>query len=130
MVSAQRSSEITDITTRLDKLEKQRFVAAPPSSAKPLLPASQRQSTPMARAGPSTSIQRARPSSPTPLLQNYTIEDVRDGIAVVDSRYGSQQVAPGDFIPGAGRVLRIERRGEDWIVVTSLGIISGGPGAY
>jgi hypothetical protein len=64
------------------------------------------------------------------LLQNYTIEDVRDGIAVVDSRYGSQQVAPGDFIPGAGRVLRIERRGADWIVLTSLGIISGDPGAY
>jgi hypothetical protein len=64
------------------------------------------------------------------LLQNYSVEDVRDGIAVVDSRFGSQQVAPGDFIPGAGRVLRIERRGEDWIVLTSLGIITGGAGAY
>jgi tetrahydromethanopterin S-methyltransferase subunit G len=130
VAAAQPASEITDITTRLDKLEKRATVGAAPSSAKPLLSAGQKQSTLMARADPSASIQRARPNSPTPLLQNYSVEDVRDGIAVVDSRYGSQQVAPGDLIPGAGRVLRIERRGEDWIVLTSLGIITGGPGAY
>jgi tetrahydromethanopterin S-methyltransferase subunit G len=130
VVSVQPASEITDLTMRLDKLERQGIIAAPSSSAKPLLSASQRQSKPMARAEPSASIQRARLSSPAPVLQNYSIEDVRDGIAVVDSRYGSQQVAPGDFIPGAGRVLRIERRGEDWVVLTSLGIISGDPGAY
>jgi tetrahydromethanopterin S-methyltransferase subunit G len=122
VAAAQPASEITDIATRLDKLEKRATAAASPSSAKPLLSAGQKQSTLMARAEPSASIQRARPNSPTPLLQNYSVEDVRDGIAVVDSRFGSQQVAPGDFIPGAGRVLRIERRGEDWIVLTSLGI--------
>ena len=130
VAAAQPASEITDIATRLDKLEERATVGAPPSSAKPLLSAGQKQSTLMARAEPSASIQRARPNSPTPLLQNYSVEGVRDGIAVVDSRFGSQQVAPGDFIPGAGRVLRIERRGEDWIVLTSLGIITGGPGAY
>ena len=130
VAAAQPASEITDITTRLDKLEKRATVGAPPSSAKPLLSAGQKQSTLMARAETPASIQRARPNSPSPLLQNYRVEDARDGIAVVDSRYGSQQVAPGDFIPGAGRVLRIEKRGEDWIVLTSLGIITGGPGAY
>jgi tetrahydromethanopterin S-methyltransferase subunit G len=128
VASAQPASEITDITTRLDKLEKR--ATAPPSSAKPLLSARQKQSTLLAKAEPSASIQRARPNRPSPLLQNYSVEDVRDGIAVVDSRYGSQQVAPGDFIPGAGRVLRIERQGDDWIVLTSLGIITGGPAAY
>ena len=130
VAAAQPASEITDIATRLDKLEKRATAAAPPPSAKPVLSAGQKQSTLMARAEPSASIQTARPNSPTPLLQNYSVEDVRDGIAVVDSRFGSQQVAPGDFIPGAGRVLRIERRGEDWIVLTSLGIITGGPVAY
>ena len=127
---AQPASGFADITARLDKLEKRATVSAPPSSAKPLLSVRQKQSTLMARTEPSVSIQSARPNSPSPLLQNYTVEDVRDGIAVVDSRYGSQQVAPGDFIPGAGRVLRIERRGDDWIVLTSLGIIAGRPGAY
>jgi len=77
----------------------------------------------MARAEPSAS----SPENPKPLLRDYSVEDVRDGIAVVDGRYGPQQVAPGDFIPGAGRVLRIERRGGDWFVVTSLGVIASGP---
>jgi hypothetical protein len=130
VAAAQPASELTDIATRLDKLEKGATVAAPPSSAKPLLSARQKQSTLVARSEPSASIQRARPNSPTPLLQNYSVEDVRDGIAVVDSRFGSQQVAPGDFIPGAGRVLRIQRRGDDWIVLTSLGMITADPGAY
>src|SRR5208337_450908 len=31
------------------------------------------------------------------------------------------------FIPGAGCVLRIEKRGGDWLVVTSLGFIASGP---
>ena len=48
-------------------------------------------------------------------------------MALVDGRYGVQQVGPGDFIPGAGRVLRIERRGGEWIVQTSRGFISSGP---
>ena len=51
-------------------------------------------------------------------------------MAVVDSRYGAQQVGPGVFIPGAGRVLRIERRNGDWFVVTSRGVIAGGQGPY
>ena len=34
------------------------------------------------------------------------------------------------MIPGAGRVLRIERQGGDWVVVTTLGVIAGGPGPY
>jgi tetrahydromethanopterin S-methyltransferase subunit G len=89
VASAQPASEITDITTRLDKLEKKASLAAPPSSAKPLLSARQKQSMLMARAEPSASIQGARPNSPSPLLQNYSVEDVRDGIAVVDSRFGS-----------------------------------------
>jgi tetrahydromethanopterin S-methyltransferase subunit G len=130
VAAAQPASELTDIAARLDKLEKRATVAATPSSAKPLVSATQKQSTLMARAEASASIQRARPNGPTPLLQNYSVEDVRDGIAVVDSRFGSQQVAPGDFIPGAGRVLRIERRGDDWIVLTSLGMITADPGAY
>ena len=129
VAAAQPASEITDITARLDKLEKRATVGAQPS-AKPLLSTGQKQSTLVARTESSASIQSARPSFPSSLLQNFSVEDVRDGIAVVASRFGSQQVAPGDFIPGAGRVLRIERRGEDWVVLTSLGIITGGPGAY
>ena len=69
------------------------------------------------------------PTNPGPLLRDYSVENVRDGVAVVDSRYGPQEVAPGDLIPGAGRVLRIEKRGGDWFVLTSRGVIASGPAA-
>ncbi len=128
-VAAAPASEFADITTRLNKLEKRAAVPAT-SSAKPLPPATPKQSTLKARTEPSASNEIARPDDPRPLLRDYSVEDVQDGIAVVYSRYGPQQVAPGDFIPGAGRVLRIERRGDDWFVLTSLGVIASGPAPY
>jgi tetrahydromethanopterin S-methyltransferase subunit G len=125
-VAAAPSSEIAGLTTRLNKLEKRAAVAGA-SSATPLPPAAQKQSSLMARADPSAPNEIARSDSPGPLLRDYSVEDARDGIAVVHSRDGPQEVAPGDSIPGAGRVLRIEKRGGDWFVLTSRGVIASGP---
>jgi hypothetical protein len=148
--AAAPGSELAEITTRLNRLEKRAAVASTPSSegadsqarldkgekraaaaaanpTKPL-PAGPKQSTLVAKAEPSASNEISKPDNPKPLLRDYSVEDVRDGIAVVDSRYGPQSVTPGDFIPGAGRVLRIERRGGDWVVLTSRGVIASGPG--
>jgi tetrahydromethanopterin S-methyltransferase subunit G len=125
-LAAAPSSEIAGLTTRLNKLEKRAAVAGA-SSANPLPPAAPKQSSLMARADPSAPNESARSDNPAPLLRDYSVEDVRDGIAVVDSRSGPQEVAPGDFIPGAGRVLRIEKRGGDWFVLTSRGVIANGP---
>src|ERR1700733_150794 len=75
----------------------------------------------MARADRSAPNETAKSDNPGPLLRDYSVEDPRDGIAVVDSRSGPQEVATGDFIPGAGRVLRIEKRRGDWFVLTSRG---------
>jgi hypothetical protein len=125
-VAAAPASEIAGLTTRLNKLEKRAAVAGA-SSANPLLPAAPKQSSLMARAEPSAPNETARSDNPGPLLGDYSVEDARDGIAVVDSRSGPQQVAPGDFIPGAGRVLRIEKRGGDWFVLTNRGVIASGP---
>jgi hypothetical protein len=138
--------QFADIAARLDKLEKRAAVAGTPSSqgaessprverapvsaastVKPLAPAPSKLSTLMARAEPSFLNERAGPGSAKPLLRDYSVEDVRDGVALIDSRYGSRQVAPGDIIPGAGRVLSIDRQGGNWFVLTSLGIILGGP---
>ena len=127
--AAAPSAQLADLTTRLNRLEKAAGVAAA-NPAKPLAPGAPKQSTLLARAEPSASNEIAKPDNAKPLLRNYSIEDVQDGMAVVDSRYGAQQVGPGDFIPGAGRVLRIERRGRDWFVVTSQGVIGSGPGPY
>ena len=49
-------------------------------------------------------------------------------MAVVEGPNGYRQIGPGDFLPGAGRVERIERRGRDWAVVTNQGYINNGGG--
>jgi hypothetical protein len=152
--AAAPAAQIADVAARLDKLEKKAAVPAPPpsegaesklgldkgekraaavpaaSSALPLPPGTPKQSMRMARAEPSATNEMARAGSPKPLLRDYNIEDVRFGIAMIGSRHGSQQVAPGDMIPGAGRVLRIEKQRGDWVVVTSLGIIASHPAPY
>jgi Transglycosylase SLT domain len=142
--------QIADIAARLDKLEKKPVVAGAPSpegagsgprldtgekraaisaasTVKPLAPAAQKLPTLVARAEPSALSGSVRPDSAKPLLRDYSVQDVRNGIALIDSRYGTRQVAPGDIIPGAGRVLSIDRQGGSWFVLTSLGIILGGP---
>ena len=48
-------------------------------------------------------------------------------MAMIDGRQGPISVAPGDVIPGAGRVIKFERRGRDWVVVTTVGIIAADP---
>ena len=125
-VAAAPASEIAGLTTRLNKVEK-RAAAAGASSANPLPPAAPKQSSLVARADLSAPNETARSDNPGPLLPDYSVENVRDGVAVVDSRDGPQEVAPGDFIPGVGRVLRIEKRGGDWFVLTSRGVIASGP---
>ena len=123
-MAAAPASEIADLATRLNKLEKRAALPAT-SSAKP--PATPKKSSLVARAEPAAPNETARSDNPGPVLRDYSVEDVRDGIAVVDSRYGPQEVAAGDFIPGAGRVLRIEKRGGEWFVLTSRGVIASGP---
>ena len=54
------------------------------------------------RALPPTIEALAARSDPGPLLGDYSVEDARDGIAVVDSRSGPQEVAPGDLSLGRG----------------------------
>ncbi|RBP09172.1 hypothetical protein DFR50_1229 [Roseiarcus fermentans] len=107
----------SDLAARLDKLEKKVAVAAAmkPAPAKPAVAAVASDPGPGARR----------------LLPDYEVEDVQNGVAVVASRYGGpQQVTPGDVIPGAGRVLGIERRGGAWVVVTSNGVIASAPAPY
>ena len=108
-------ADAADLKTRLDKLEKKVAAYSPP------LAASTRTApgTPGAPPPPN-------PRAPRTVLQGYSVEAVQDGLALVASRFGEVQVAPGDEIPGAGRVLRIERQGGGWTVVTSAGVIAGG----
>jgi len=120
------SARIADLASRVDKLEKRPMatVAAvlppPPAPSTPAKPA-------VAPAKPDAVVSNETTGSidkPRPTLRGYWLVDVQGDFALIDGRDGPQQVAAGDFLPGAGRVLRIERHGRDWLVVTSAGVIA------
>ena len=116
------SPKLTDIAARLDRIEKQVSSPAPVGSiAAPVRPA-----PPL--SGQTVAVQAVQAIDkplPKPVtLGNWTVRDVYDGIALVEARQGGvREVSPGEFLPGAGEVRSIERRGRAWIVVTSRGII-------
>jgi hypothetical protein len=111
----------TGLSARLDKLEQKIVATAAPALAQ-TTPAKQPATRPkfdnvaMDKTG---SIER-----PKPLLRGYVVLDARDDVALVGGRYGEREVRQGDFLPGAGRVERIELRGEGWVVMTSEGLIA------
>ncbi len=117
---ADLSGKLADLSGRLDKLEKRPVAAAPVAPAPPAKP------VPAA----ATVSNETTGSIDRPKLRGYWLVDADEGYAVIDGRDGPQQVAPGDVLPGIGRVQRIERRGRDWVVVTSAGVIAGDQPAF
>jgi hypothetical protein len=119
-IDHESTARIADLSTRLDKLEKKQAAAVAAAVPAP----SPRQAAPAAKPDPGVADETtgsiAKPQAP---LRGYWLVEVQNGSAIVDGRDGPQQVAPGDFLPGAGRVQRIERRGQGWVVVTTSGLI-------
>jgi hypothetical protein len=77
---------------------------------------------PAATAG-GASVKAADAAKP---IGDYTLREVQDGIALVQGRAGGlYEVGPGDRLPGAGRVLAVEKIGQKWVVVTESGRIDG-----
>jgi hypothetical protein len=59
-----------------------------------------------------------------PLVSGYTLHYVRDGEALIVGRDDAvYRVGLGTMVPGVGRVIAIERRGDQWVVVTPRGLI-------
>jgi len=112
-------------TARLDKPEakiaaKPIVAAVAPSPAKPTPVAS----SAATKYAPSVSDDvTGSIGKPRPQLRGYYLSEVHNGYAMIDSPVGEIAVAPGDMLPGGGRVLRIERRGRTWAVVTTQGQI-------
>ena len=109
----------TGLSTRIDKLEQKN--AAPPPAAPQTAQVKQPPTRPKfdnVTMDRTSSIER-----PRPLLRGYVVLDARDDVALVNGRYGEREVRQGDFLPGAGRVERIELRGDGWVVMTSEGLI-------
>ena len=110
----------TGLSTRIDKLEQK--IAAPLPAPSPVAQAKQPPARPKfdnVSMDRTSSIER-----PKPLLRGYVVLDARDDVALVGGRYGEREVRQGDFLPGAGRVERIELGGDGWVVTTSGGLIA------
>jgi len=110
------ATRLADVTARLDKLEAKTAAAAVAAKPSPKLN--------VAKTGPAVSYETTGAiGRPTPRLRNFFLAEIHNGYAMIDSPAGEFAVAPGDIVPGGGRVLRIERRGRDWVVVTTQGQI-------
>jgi len=107
-------TRLTNLTAQLDR--RPAALAAPPPA-------------PVAAADPvrTGSIgEKAKPEADKPApVDGWALRDVYDGVAVLEDRKRRLvEVAPGDAIPGVGRVEAIERRGRGWVVVTKLGLVT------
>ena len=120
-VERDTSALTAELSTRVDKLEKK--VVAPISALAQVGQAGQPPVPPKFTANVSMdttgSIER-----PRPLLRGYIVLEARGDVALIGARFGEQEVRRGDFLPGAGRVERIELRGGRWTVLTSEGLIA------
>ena len=69
----------------------------------------------------------AAPKIPDRILQDWIVQDVQNGRALVQSRYGGMfDVGEGSMLPGVGRVDQIKRQDGQWLVLTERGTITSG----
>ena len=114
------STLTAELSGRVDKLEKKIVapISPPPQAAQAEQPPVPPKLPGNVSMEPTGSIER-----PRPLLRGYIVLDARSDVALIGGRFGEQEVRRGDFLPGAGRVERIEFRGGRWTVLTSEGVI-------
>ena len=122
------SPRFADLAARLDKLEKKAAsptlaAVAPAPPPKPI--ADSGESRPH-RFERNDRVHRETEASAARLRRHRRRRWIRHD----RGREGAISVGPGDMIPGLGRVLRIERHGREWLVVTSVGVIAGEAGPY
>ena len=120
-------AKLSQIIERLDRIEHQ--TSAPPAGGPPQGKAAAAQGKQRLAEGKPPLEPTAGPSRP-PLIRNWVVRGVYDGVALVESPRGAIEVVPGEIIPGAGRVESIQRRGAGWIVVTSQGVVDSARGGY
>jgi hypothetical protein len=120
-VDHEGSTLTAELSTRLDRLEKKVVapISAPPQPGQTAQPPVQPKVIGNVSMETTGSIER-----PRPLLRGYIVLDARSDVALIGGRFGEQEVRRGDFLPGAGRVERIEFRGGRWTVLTSEGLIA------
>jgi len=120
-VDRQASAATAGLSTRIDRPEQK--VATPPAPPAPAQGAPPKPPV-RPRFGAVALDQTGSIGRPRPILRSYVVLGARDDVALIGGRYGEREVREGDFLPGAGRVERIEARGDQWVVMTSEGLIA------
>ena len=136
-----KSQRLQAISARVDRLEQRMSASLPTGSIAPMQKIA-RKETPAAQAAAPRPVKSVS-ATPAPMASaaakrreedemarrrsippdGYVLRDVYRGAALIETRRGLRIVAPGDFLPGAGRIMRIAKRGRGWVVVTSDGVI-------
>lgn len=132
-VEAARAGErVAETTSRLDKFEERlgrvERLGADRTATGSIAPADRAAAAKPEEKRPVIKPAGSAAKAPQPgfLRGRYVLRDVIGGVALIERRDGLiEEVTPGDELPGAGRVTAIERRGGEWVVVTTRGIIDG-----
>jgi hypothetical protein len=104
------TSQYTKIADRLDQLDRRSASSSTPDVTGSLANAAQSDQL---------------PKLADRILQDWTVDDVQDGRALVESRYGGVfDVGAGSILPGLGRVDTIKRQDGHWVVLTARGTIT------
>jgi hypothetical protein len=129
------NAQFAKISDRLASLERQQ--ADPATKLQRLAEAVDRLDK-RAAAAPDITGSIAKPAEPAPaapaaapaaatahVLNDWVVRDVRNGRALVESRYGGLfVVGSGSSLPGVGRVESVRRQDGAWLVVTAKGTIT------
>ncbi|HEX8165380.1 MAG TPA: hypothetical protein VF601_06270 [Beijerinckiaceae bacterium] len=133
--------KLAQVAERLDRMEKHAaaaHAAAAQAVAKPVVAATSEPlrtgSIPEAKPVPPQEVPRSehakaepRPEKAMP-IEGWVLREVYDGMALIEGRNKRlHEIAPGQSLPGIGKVEAIERRGRAWVVVTNRGIITSQP---
>jgi hypothetical protein len=116
--SRNTTNQFAKIVDRLDRLDQRTAMASETTgsiaSAANVAPA-------VAPAAPDV------PKLTDRILQDWVVQDVQNGRALVESRYGGVfDVGAGSTLPGVGRVDTIKRQDGQWLVLTERGTITSG----
>jgi hypothetical protein len=105
-------SQYAKITDRLDRIDQRNIAVADATGSLPTVP------PPAAPAADPAKLSDR-------VLQDWIVHDVRNGRALVESRYGGLfAVGAGSVLPGIGRVDMIKRQDGHWVVLTARGTIT------
>jgi hypothetical protein len=84
---------------------------------------------PQAEPAPQASVEvsfnkpKARAKAAKP-ISGWLVHNAREDFALVQSEGAHYEVRPGELLPGVGIVRAIKKRGEQWVVLTSKGMIT------